>query len=107
MYSISAFRSRREPAGDDEEPALVDAARSDPAAFVELHARYEACVWRYLRARTATEEDAADLTQQTFLQALDGLPRYRERGLSFAAWLFRIARNVATDHHRRRRVEIS
>lgn len=106
MYSISALRSRREPAGD-EETALVAAAQLDPSAFGELHARYEASVWRYLRSRTATEEDAADLTQQTFLQALDALPRYQERGLPFAAWLFRIARNVATDHHRRTRVAVS
>lgn len=36
------------------------------------------------------------------MQALDALPRYCERGLPFAAWLFRIARNVLTDAHRRR-----
>jgi RNA polymerase sigma-70 factor, ECF subfamily len=88
-------------AGDDL--ALVRAARLDPAAFGALYDRYYVRVYRYLRARAASDDDAADLTQQAFLKALDALPAYRERGLPFAAWLFRIARNAAIDHHRRQR----
>src|SRR5262249_24135737 len=60
-------------------------------------------IYAYMRTRTgqARAEDAADLTQQVFLRALDALPRYEVRaGISFAAWLFRIARNVATDWQR-------
>ena len=57
--------------------------------------------------RCATEEDAADLTQYVFVQALDALPKYQERNLPFAAWLFRIARNAATDSYRRNRSTIA
>jgi RNA polymerase sigma-70 factor (ECF subfamily) len=53
-----------------------------------------------------SDEDAADLTQRVFLQALDALPKYQERGSPFAAWLFRIARNAAYDTRRRRRATI-
>jgi RNA polymerase sigma-70 factor (ECF subfamily) len=77
--------------------ALVRAAQADPTAFAALYARYRIPVFRYLRLRLETEEDAADLTQQVFLHALAALPRYRERGVPFAAWLFRIARNQATN----------
>jgi RNA polymerase sigma-70 factor (ECF subfamily) len=84
------------------ESTLIAAARQEPAAFGVLHDRYVARVYRYLRARTDNEDDAADLTQQVFLQALAALPKYRERGLPFAAWLFRIAHNVATDAKRRK-----
>jgi RNA polymerase sigma-70 factor (ECF subfamily) len=93
-------------AAPGDEATLVQAAQADPAAFAALYARYYTRVFRYLRARTAGTEEAADLTQQVFLQVLDALPRYQERGLPFAAWLFRIAANAATDAHRRRRPSI-
>ena len=68
-----------------------------------MYERYADRVYSYLRARSTDDEDAADLTQQVFLKALDALPRYRAGRVPFAAWLFRIARNVAIDFHRRRR----
>lgn len=86
---------------------LARAAPTEPAAFETLYRRYRDRVYRYLRARTATEEDAVDLTQQVFLRVLDALPHYQAaRGL-FAAWLFRIARNAATDFQRRRRATVA
>jgi len=95
--------------GDDtmppDEMTLVRAAQRDPIAFDPLYERYIDRVYAYLRARTATPEDAADLTQQVFTHALAALPRYRAG--SFAAWLFRIARNAAVDAHRRRRATVS
>lgn len=91
----------------NDEAALVQAAREDPAAFETLYRRYRDRVYWYLRGRTTTEEDAADLTQQVFVQVLDALPRYQVARGSFAAWLFRIARNAATDAHRRRRTTVA
>jgi len=86
-----------------DERLLVRAAQTDIHAFAPLYAAYQPRVYRYLRLRVRSSEDAADLTQQVFIQALDALPRYHERGLPFAAWLFRIARNVAIDAQRRNR----
>jgi RNA polymerase sigma-70 factor (ECF subfamily) len=86
-----------------DEALLVRAAQADPTAFAPLYAHYYPRVYRYLRARVSSDDDAADLTQAVFLRALAALPDYRERGLPFAAWLFRIARNLATDAQRRRR----
>lgn len=92
----------------EDEAGLVQAAQADPAAFIPLYHRYLDRIYAYLRARTASDDEAADLTQQVFLQALDALARYRGvRDGSFAAWLFRIARNAAIDAHRRRRVAVA
>ena len=82
------------------------AAQRDLAAFGPLYAHYVDRIYTYLLTRTgyAQADDAADLTQQVFLRALDALPRYQPReGVSVAAWLFRIARNAATDWQRRQR----
>ncbi len=86
-----------------DEATDVQAAREDPSAFGVLYERYRDRVYAYLYTRTDSPEDAADLTQQVFLRALDALPDYRGQHGMFAAWLFRIARNAAIDFHRQRR----
>ena len=95
------------PAGDIDEADLVRLAQEDPSAFAVLYQRYLSCVYNYVRARMGSEEDAADLTQQIFLQALDALPSYQPRGAPFVAWLFQIARHAVIDTHRRRKNVLS
>jgi RNA polymerase sigma-70 factor (ECF subfamily) len=90
-----------------DDQVLVARALAHPARFAPLYQRYLARVYAYLRTRVGTEEDAADLAQQVFLRALDALPRYRGKDGEFAAWLFRIARNAAADHHRRQRETVT
>jgi RNA polymerase sigma-70 factor (ECF subfamily) len=94
-------------AGESGDTTLVRAAQEDARAFGRLYERYLPRVYRYLRVRTPTAEDADDLVQQVFLRAYAALPRYQERGAPFAAWLFRIARNVASDAGRRRRDHVA
>jgi RNA polymerase sigma-70 factor (ECF subfamily) len=79
----------------EEEAGWIGAAQVDPVAFEPLYMRYRERVYRYVRTRLSSDEDAADLTQQVFLQAMAALPRYRPQGVPFAVWLFRIARHAA------------
>jgi RNA polymerase sigma-70 factor (ECF subfamily) len=81
---------------------LVQQAKEDMLAFADLYRRHHGRVFSYLRLRSRSDDEAADLTHQVFLKALDGLPRYQERGIPFIAWLLRIARNTATDAARKR-----
>jgi RNA polymerase sigma-70 factor (ECF subfamily) len=87
----------------EDERLLVDRARVDVDAFDELYRRYHRRIFGYLRTYAESPEDAADLTQHVFLRALEALPGYEQKGVPFSAWLFRIARNAATDAYRRRR----
>ena len=96
-FLSSAARS----AADEDEARLVHAAQERPEAFGVLYQRHFDGIYRYLHLRVGAA-DAGDLTQQVFLRAFMSLARYQSRGLPFSAWLFRIARNVATDHHRSR-----
>lgn len=95
--------------GEDErdEAELIAAAQADRTAFAALYRRYLDRIYHYLRAHCASDDDAADLTQQVFLRALDALPRYRPGPAPFATWLFRIAANAAVDAGRRRRPEVA
>src|SRR4051812_35888267 len=99
--SVTLTGSRSQSVSD--EAALVRAAAADASAFAALYERYVARVYRFVRPRCASSDEAADLTQQVFVKVAEALPGYRERGVPFVAWLFRIARNTTIDHARRRR----
>ena len=83
---------------------LVAQAQQDPAAFGPLYDHYIQPIYRYLYSRVANTQEAQDLAAQTFLSALETLPRYRDKGY-FSAWLFRIARNKVMDHYRKQKHE--
>ncbi|HEX3721428.1 MAG TPA: sigma-70 family RNA polymerase sigma factor [Nitrolancea sp.] len=87
----------------ETESAEFEAARTDPSAFAALYQRHLPPIYRYLLARTTSPEEAADLSQQVFLKALEALPRYRVGSIPISAWLFRIARNLSIDLARRHR----
>jgi RNA polymerase sigma-70 factor (ECF subfamily) len=66
-----------------------------------LFAHYHDRLLRYLSRASGERETARDLTQEVFLRvSRTAIPTASEGQL--AGWLFRIARNVALDHHRRR-----
>src|SRR5262252_5872516 len=60
-------------------------------------------VYNFFRYRFGTSADIEDLTARTFEKAWRERHRYRRDVAAFSTWLFSIARNVATDHHRRSR----
>jgi len=97
---LTVLSGRDEQADSDD--ALVKAALAEPKAFGLLYERYYDRVYRYCRARMPGHEESADLAQQVFVRAFDNLHRFRPRGSTFAAWLFRIAHNLVVDVGRRK-----
>ena len=80
---------------------LVERARSgDGAAFAALYDVLAPRVYRFFRFRVASAEAAEDLAQRVFLKMIEQLPTYEPRGIPFAAWLFRVARNAWIDEER-------
>jgi RNA polymerase sigma-70 factor (ECF subfamily) len=88
---------------DQTEPSSEKlAARSQagcPESFEQLLLRYESPVFNFLHQLTRNRQDAEDLTQETFLRAYRSLYRF-DPSLSFATWLFTIARRTAASHFR-------
>jgi RNA polymerase sigma-70 factor (ECF subfamily) len=85
-----------------DDAALVAAARAgDRGAFGRLYERYARMVHGILLARVPHGE-APDLVQEVFLSALRRLHTLRDNR-AFGGWLAMIARNRATDYHRRSR----
>jgi RNA polymerase sigma-70 factor, ECF subfamily len=92
--------SNRNAYADLEESGLVELAKSDPDAFGELYERNVDRIYKYIYYRVSNEADAEDLTARTFHQALASISGYVDRGVPFAAWLYRIAHNLVANHHR-------
>ena len=101
MDEAGTFSTAADPRTLERDEELALEARSDPDAFGVLYQRHRLAVFRYLRTRTASEDDAADLTAIAFERALLAMPRYRSSGGAVLAWLLRIARNAAIDAGRR------
>ncbi len=85
------------------ERALIEQAKSDPEAFGQLYDLYFQRIYNYIYRRVHDRATAEDLTEDTFMKALAAIKNYRDEGLPFAAWLFRIAANLVTDHYRGQR----
>ena len=85
-----------------EEELLVDALRrGERGAFEAIHARYASLVHGILLARVPRFE-VEDLEQEVFLTVFRRIRTLREAG-AFGGWVAMIARNRATDFHRRAR----
>lgn len=57
-------------------------------------------IYNYFRFRIGPAHDVEELTARTFEKAWRKRAQYRRDLAGFSTWLFAIARNVATDHHR-------
>ena len=84
--------------------ALVErAARGDANAFRAIYEHLAPRLHRFVLVRIRERDDAEDLVQRVFLKMIEALPRYEQRGVPFAAWAFRLARNTVIDFERTRR----
>ena len=73
----------------------------DVNAFGTLVTEYEKGVYAIAQRMTGNPEDAADMTQETFIKAYNSLQSFRGDS-KFSVWLYRIASNVCLDFLRSR-----
>jgi RNA polymerase sigma-70 factor (ECF subfamily) len=85
---------------------LVLRAREDPSGppFKTLYERHRTDVFRYLLRIVAERDLAEDLVQDTFLRIYEHLGRF-DATRAFRPWLYQIARNVALNALRARRLK--
>jgi len=84
---------------------IVALARAgEEAAYRELIRRYERPLFSLLYRMVRDRELAEDLSQETFVKALNAIESYRPE-FKFSSWIFKIANNAAIDHLRRRELD--
>ena len=87
----------------DDEALMVRVVEQDREAFSILVERHLDAVHAFNYRLTRNADDAADLAQETFLRVWRRAGSWRPGRVRFATWLYRIARNLCIDAHRRRR----
>ena len=70
--------------------------QGDVNAFEKLVLEYEKAVYGITQRMCGNAEDAADMTQETFIKAYNSLSSFRGDS-KFSVWLYRIATNVCLD----------
>lgn len=88
---------------DEEESRILEqAVAGDREAFGRLVERYEKRVFRVARRLCGNDDDAWDITQESFIRAMQAMksfdPEYR-----FFTWMYRIVTNTAINLHRKAR----
>lgn len=86
---------------EDERILIKKAQKGEADAFGILYDQYLPKIYRFVRVKVSQREEAEDLTHQAFLNAWKNIGEYTPQGYTFGSWLYRIARNIITDHYRR------
>ena len=96
--------SRADGAGPGLGELAARAVTGDRRAMEDLLAGVHTLVHRYCRARLArfpgSEHAADDVAQEVCIAVLSALPRYRDDGKPFEAFVYRVAANKVADAQR-------
>ena len=93
-----------EPAETESRRIVRGLHRKDVALINELVGRYHYRLVRYLFYLTARRERVEDLVQETWVRVLRSGAQFDGRS-RFETWLFSIARNLAIDDLRKRKID--
>jgi RNA polymerase sigma-70 factor, ECF subfamily len=80
--------------------AVAAAKEGDMSALHFLYVRFADDVSGYVRSIVRDPHAAEDITQNVFAKLMKAIHKYERRSVPFAAWIIRVARNVALDHVR-------
>jgi len=85
-----------------DDTVLIKRCRAgDSAAMERLILKYQHRIYNTILKICANTDDAAELTQDTFVKVIENIARFQGRS-SFYTWIFRIAVNLTLNHCRRK-----
>jgi RNA polymerase sigma-70 factor (ECF subfamily) len=84
----------------DEAGLVQRAQQQDNQAFAQLYEAYFDKIYRYISFRVRNDMESEDMTQQVFMKVLSSISSYRNQGVPFSSWVYRIAHNQVVDFMR-------
>ncbi len=83
---------------DDDDLPFVRALRNgDDSALDNLMSRHKASLFRFIFRYVRNEEDAVELTQESFIRVYFNIRSFTPKA-RFTTWLYTIAKNLCRDH---------
>ena len=82
---------------------MAQVQRRDQEAFTRLLDRHLRGLQKFLLRMTGNAADADEVAQEAFLRIWSQARRWQPDRVRFTTWLYRIARNLAIDRHRKHR----
>ena len=84
-----------------DEALMAAFQQGDANAFALLLSRHEKPLWNFVRRFVGDASAAEDLLQEAFMRVIGSASTWQPQA-KFSTWLYTIARNLCTDHARRR-----
>ncbi|MBP6086241.1 sigma-70 family RNA polymerase sigma factor [Patescibacteria group bacterium] len=85
-----------------DDNSLLQKAKESQSAFAEVYDRFANLVFRFVRRRVATDQDAEDIVSETFMAVAASLDHYDEtKSKKCTTWILSIAHNKLQDYLRK------
>lgn len=85
---------------DTTELEMLLKAKKSPQHFSYFYNKYYEVVFRFIYQRMDKKDITTDITQQTFIKALNKINQFEFKGFAFSSWLIRIAINEVNQYYR-------
>jgi RNA polymerase sigma factor (sigma-70 family) len=104
MFQLASqpMTSGLESAYADDETLVAALQAGDGHAVEYVVAAHAPALYRYAMAQLQDATLAEDVVSEVLTRMIEKIGSYVQSGTRFVAWLFRIARNLITDHYRAR-----
>ena len=76
----------------------------DPRAVETFYQHYSPGILRYLKGKLPREEDAQEILNDVFLDAIDELQTLKEQS-NVKSWLYQIAHNKMVNYYRKKKIK--
>ncbi len=103
LTKILVASPERQQEADSDWMIVQRVQAGDVASFDQLILKYRERVYAMIYNMTSNREDAADLTQDSFIKAFQSINRFQGQS-SFFTWLYRIAVNSSLTHIRKNKL---
>jgi RNA polymerase sigma-70 factor (ECF subfamily) len=100
--NVDIWRQRvaGKPMNIDDDRLIEQCRQGDSAAIERLVLKYQNRIYNVVLKICADPDDAAELTQETFVKVIENLSKFEGRS-SFYTWAFRIAVNLTLNYCQR------